>query len=415
MCWCHLACCYKALPLYTAAILFVEFILVIVRIAIFFSPSSQLVTNSQAVAGFILDWISSLAATLLGILVALTILIILLAILAALCSSSSSKNRVHSYNEDSTSNTLKDLWKNKPLQRLIQLNCNCPCYIARPKARFIARLVFLLVCFIFRIIAIALYASAGSNTNGGSLAIVCAISLACLGTIFLIDLYHYGVWWHYRPQCDTRCSLLSKKHKRYIPYHLIGVNRTMRLGDKPCPDGFQCRNRLLEHILIFHSDDFKPQERYSQVQQKNPDDTLYIGFHRTKPEAAVSIAHSDFSISTNPRTTMLGQGVYFARSMAETEGKANSAGAYICAEIQMGRVKNVSPGSDINALRGTRDWWATYDTVYYNHPNDSRDEFCVKSPDQILRWVMVVDPECDEKVRNYGLDTEFDDTKCGCI
>ncbi|CAF3115602.1 unnamed protein product [Rotaria socialis] len=416
MCWCHLACCYKALPLYTAAILFVEFILVIVRIAIFFSPSSQLVTNSQAVAGFILDWISSLAATLLGILVALTILIILLAILAAILAAlCSSRNRVHSYNEDSTSNTLKDLWKNKPLQRLIQLNCNCPCYIARPKARFIARLVFLLVCFIFRIIAIALYASAGSNTNGGSLAIVCAISLACLGTIFLIDLYHYGVWWHYRPQCDTRCSLLSKKHKRYIPYHLIGVNRTMRLGDKPCPDGFQCRNRLLEHILIFHSDDFKPQERYSQVQQKNPDDTLYIGFHRTKPEAAVSIAHSDFSISTNPRTTMLGQGVYFARSMAETEGKANSAGAYICAEIQMGRVKNVSPGSDINALRGTRDWWATYDTVYYNHPNDSRDEFCVKSPDQILRWVMVVDPECDEKVRNYGLDTEFDDTKCGCI
>ncbi|CAF3355130.1 unnamed protein product [Rotaria socialis] len=416
MCWCHLACCYKALPLYTAAILFVEFILVIVRIAIFFSPSSQLVTNSQAVAGFILDWISSLAATLLGILVALTILIILLAILAAILAAlCSSRNRVHSYNEDSTSNTLKDLWKNKPLQRLIQLNCNCPCYIARPKARFIARLVFLLVCFIFRIIAIALYASAGSNTNGGSLAIVCAISLACLGTIFLIDLYHYGVWWHYRPQCDTRCSLLSKKHKRYIPYHLIGVNRTMRLGDKPCPDGFQCRNRLLEHILIFHSDDFKPQERYSQVQQKNPDDTLYIGFHRTKPEAAVSIAHSDFSISTNPRTTMLGQGVYFARSMAETEGKANSAGAYICAEIQMGRVKNVSPGSDINALRGTRDWWATYDTVYYNHSNDSRDEFCVKSPDQILRWVMVVDPECDEKVRNYGLDTEFDDTKCGCI
>ncbi|CAF4172530.1 unnamed protein product, partial [Rotaria magnacalcarata] len=138
MCWCNLACCYKALPLYTAVILFFEFILVIVRIAIFFSPSSQLVTNSQAVAGFILDWISSLAATLLGILVAVTILLILLAILAALCSS---RNKVHSNNETSTSSTLKDLWRNKPLQRLIQLNCNCPCYIARPKARFIARLV----------------------------------------------------------------------------------------------------------------------------------------------------------------------------------------------------------------------------------------------------------------------------------
>jgi hypothetical protein len=59
--------------------------------------------------------------------------------------------------------------------------------------------------------------------------------------------------------------------------------------------------------------------------------------------------------------------------------------------------------------------WEEYDTVYYNHPDDNRDEFCVKSTDQILKWVMVVNEEYDEKVRNYRLDTEFDDTKCGCI
>jgi hypothetical protein len=411
MCCCHLACCYKALPAYLAIVSFFEFILGIVRIAIFFSPSSLLATNNKAIAGFILDWISCIIPTLMDLLVALIIFIILLAILAGLCGT----NRVSPTNGHSTGRALKNIWKNKPLQRLIQLSCNCPCYIARPKLRFLIRLLFLFVCFIFRIIAIALYASAGSNTNGGSLAAVCAISLVGLFFTFLIDLYQYCVWWHYRPQCDTKCSMLSKKHKRYIPYHLMGDNRTMRLGDKPCPDGFQCRNRRLEHILIFHSKDFKPQERYCDVQQKTPGKNLYIGFHRTTPEAAVNIAHSDFAISTKYKSTMLGHGVYFARSMEETEGKANADGAYICAEIEMGKVKEVGPGPERDSLRGTTHLWKDYDTVYFNHPNDSRDEFCVKSTDQILKWVMVVNQEYDEKVRNYGLDTEFDDTKCGCI
>ncbi|CAF1494465.1 unnamed protein product, partial [Didymodactylos carnosus] len=138
-------------------------------------------------------------------------------------------------------------------------------------------------------------------------------------------------------------------------------------------------------------------------------------FHRTTPEAAVSIAHSDFVISTKYESTMLGHGVYFARSMEETEGKANADGAYICAEIEMGRVKEVGPGAERDSLRGTTHLWKDYDTVYYNHPNDSRDEFCVKSTDQILKWVMIVNQEYDGKVRNYRLDTEFDDTICQCI
>lgn len=409
MCCCHLAFCYRALPAYLALIAFFEFILGIVRIAVFFSSSSP--TDGKASAGFILDWISSIVPTLMGLLVTLTLLIILLAILAAICDS----NKVHSADEPSTGTTIKNLWKSRPLQRLIQLSCNCPCYISRPKWRFIVRLIFLLLCFIFRIIAIALYASAGSNTNGGTLAAVCAISLVGLFLTFLIDLYQYCVWWHYRPQCDTKCSLVSKKHKRYIPYHLMGDNRTMRLGDQPCPDGSYCENRRLEHILIFHSLDFKPQARFHDVKQKIPGKNLYIGFHRTTPEAAVSIAHSDFAISTNHKSTMLGHGVYFARSMTATEGKANAEGAYICAEIEMGRVKEVVRGQETNSLRGTTHLWKDYDTVYFNHEDDNRDEFCVKSPDQILKWVMVVTEEYDSKVRNYKLDTEFDDTRCGCI
>lgn len=68
---------------------------------------------------------------------------------------------------------------------------------------------------------------------------------------------------------------------------------------------------------------------------------IYVGFHRTTAEAAVMIAHSDFRIS-NSGKQMLGYGVYFARSISGTLGKARHGGATICAEIQMGRVKEVT-------------------------------------------------------------------------
>jgi hypothetical protein len=276
------------------------------------------------------------------------------------------------------------------------------------------RLIYLCVCFILRIIAISLYASVDTS-GGGSLAAVCAISLACLAMTVSLDLYYYFVWWHYRPGCDKKCSMLSKKHKRYIPYHLLGYNRTMRLGDEPCADGYQCQNRTLEHIMIYHLSDHKPQPRFFDIYGEDSENPRYIGFHQTSPEAAVSIAHSDFMISTKPKSTMLGQGVYFARSMDATEQKANNGGAYICAEIVMGRVKQVGPEVRGGSLRGTNDWWNEYDCVYFCHPDDDRDEFCVKSPHQILQWVIVVMPQFDNKVQRYGLDKEFDNTMCGCI
>ncbi|CAF2883081.1 unnamed protein product [Rotaria sp. Silwood2] len=111
---------------------------------------------------------------------------------------------------------------------------------------------------------------------------------------------------------------------------------------------------------------------------------------------------------------MLGFGVYFARSIAHTENKARHAGALICAEIRMSRVKEVTR-NEIHTVQNSNTWWKDYDTVYFNHQNDDRDEFCIKDPAQILRWVIVVDKNFDTKVEEYGLDTEFEDTKCGCI
>jgi hypothetical protein len=167
--------------------------------------------------------------------------------------------------------------------------------------------------------------------------------------------------------------------------------------------------------MIYHLSDHKPQPRFFDLNEENSENARYIGFHQTSPEAAVSIAHSDFRISTKYDSTMLGHGVYFARSMDATERKANNGGAYICADILMGRVKKAGPEVYKNSLRGTNDWWKEYDSVYLCHSDDDRDEFCVKSPNQVLQWVIVVMQEFDNKVEKYGLDKEFDDTMCGCI
>ncbi|CAF1572676.1 unnamed protein product [Adineta ricciae] len=207
---------------------------------------------------------------------------------------------------------------------------------------------------------------------------------------------------------------LSPKHKRFIPYTLLGDNRTMRFGDKACSKGAQCKNRDLEHIFIFHFKSYNPQPRYFDIEQTTAGKNLYIGFHQTDPKSAMLIAHSDFLISTAYESTMIGHGVYFARSRDGTENKANRKGAFICAEVEMGRVLRLNP-NERNLYRGKNDWWSTHDTSYFCNADPRLDEFCVKSPSQILRWIMVIENGFDSKVFSYGLDREFDDTKCLCI
>ncbi|CAF4042342.1 unnamed protein product [Adineta steineri] len=85
---------------------------------------------------------------------------------------------------------------------------------------------------------------------------------------------------------------LSSKHKRFIPYTLLGDNRTMRFGDKACSKGPQCKNRDLEHIFIFHFKGYNPQPRFFDLEQTMPGKNLYIGFHQTDPKSAMLIAQS---------------------------------------------------------------------------------------------------------------------------
>lgn len=77
----------------------------------------------------------------------------------------------------------------------------------------------------------------------------------------------------------------------------------------------------------------------------------------------------------------------------------------------MGKVLQVTDG-ELHTVSDSNEWWAQYDTVYYAHINEKRDEFCLKDPEQILKWTIVMN---DNRLQQYGLDKEFKDTLFGCI
>ncbi|CAF3514349.1 unnamed protein product [Rotaria sp. Silwood1] len=214
------------------------------------------------------------------------------------------------------------------------------------------------------------------------------------------------------PNIKIPTTSLSNKHQRFLPYELLGSKRTGRHGDKLC-DNEPCTNRELEHILIFHLSDYQPQPRWSEVKRFNASADTYIGFHRTSAQSALLISHSDFRRSTTP-PQMLGFGIYFARSIKNTLGKARFEGAIIAAEVRMGNVKEVTK-NELHTVRNTDQWHPDFDTVYYNHEDDQRDEFCVYDEKQVLKWIIVVDEEFDQKSNEYGMNQEFDDTKCFCV
>ncbi|CAF4646046.1 unnamed protein product [Rotaria sp. Silwood2] len=228
-------------------------------------------------------------------------------------------------------------------------------------------------------------------------------------------MYQYRVWWHYKPdgiyeKCRCLCcqQRFHKAHERFVPIPLLGKYRDPNtLGDRPCKYTVSggCPDRSLEHIVSFHAFDFKPLARFQPGKDKT-----YIGFHQTTTKAAIGISQEGFRISSRP-PQMLGFGVYFARSFADTEGKARATGAFIVAEIDMGSVRIIEL-QQINEVRNTDSWWKDHDTIYYKHVDENRDEFCIKDPKQILKWIMVMD---DTRLYRYGLDHEFDNTRCGCI
>lgn len=446
-CW-HCSGLYRKLPFLHAFTGFIEMIFGLVRLGIFFTPRAATDGtlkrySGRYVAAFIIDWISSIVPTLIGLFTILVILVILFKLCACCCSAYSHREG-GSGTDINTSGMLRKIIRQKALRRFLIIDCNCPCYKARPRLRFQVRFGILCAFFILRIVSISLYAASMADDNdGGTLAIVCAISLIFLFNTLCLDLYRYCVWWHYTPQDDTRCHLRSKKHERYIPYHMIGANRDARtLGDQPCTET-PCHERTLDHIAVFHGYGYQPQDRWRDIPKPPPLDPEakkskipclkpkdgdnqphYIGFHTTDPGSAISIAHSEFRPGKNG---WIGAGVYFARSVAATEFKAKSqGGARIITEIRMGKVYEVERevitrghsrfNAEIFNYAHYGHWRDEYDTCYMIQSDDCMDEFAIKDPvTQIIKWAIVIEEGFDPKVERYELSTEFDSTKCGCI
>lgn len=321
----------------------------------------------------------------------------------------------------------------RPYLRFISLNCNCPCYTPRLKLRFTIRIVFHIFCILLRMIATMmygiLYMAATTDIQREVIylfLLITGVSLIFPFLTILLDVYHYRVWWAYKPDINISSDILDKpfshKHKRFIPYVLTEAYRTQTIGNRTCQYGNRCENRQLEHVVIFHSTGYQPQLRWT-VQHK-----VYIGFHQTKPETAFKIAKSDFLPSA---AGMLGPGAYFARSMKGTErkvGHKGGRGAMFVAEIEMGKVyeahDGISRGRNGDPRFDPREreyvmsgaWANDYDTCYFRHFDESQDEFCIKDPEkQIRRWVVFIEGQYDRKLNDYRLFSELDSSMCGCI
>jgi hypothetical protein len=128
---------------------------------------------------------------------------------------------------------------------------------------------------------------------------------------------------------------------------------------------------------------------------------------------------------------MLGPGAYFARSTEATLmkiGKPDQTGDWFVVEISMGKVFSVEETSirtypsstlfnpDLKRFVSNGDWHQEYDTCYFKHSTESKDEFCIKDPEkQIIRWVVVIEAPHDKKIASYGLDVELEAGPCGCF
>ncbi|CAF2804844.1 unnamed protein product [Rotaria sp. Silwood2] len=415
---------YRALPYFYAFICILEFISAIVVLfaltgnwpssdgnTVTTTPGTSTATTTVSLVGMTKLLIAVYLAFIGSIVPVFTGLIVLLSMfVCCIC-------------------VVKKNWR-RPFLRFVVLNCTCPCYIPRPKLRFTVRIGFHIICIALRIAGVIMYGlimteslTSSDRTVLQALLIITAASLIFPFLTIILDIYHYRVWWAYKPDVDISPDIakkpLSHKHKRYIPYVLTERFRTTAFGNRKCKYGNRCQGRELEHVVMFHSTEYKPQPRWSN---KYP---IYIGFHRTTPQAAVSIAKSEFRGSLKG---MLGPGAYFARSTDATLskiGKADQIGAWFVAKISMGKVfevdedsirsrsnNNVEPVLQPFVQNG--EWHAEYDTCYFKHHIESKDEFCIKDPEkQILKWVVVIEPPHDRKISAYGLDTELNSGPCG--
>ena len=77
--------------------------------------------------------------------------------------------------------------------------------------------------------------------------------------------------------------------------------------------------------------------------EQTQDNQVVVGFHQKSHAAAYSIAKTVLQPS---KDGWIGPGTYFATSLNHTQFKANQFGAYICAQVDLGKTKRITIPSD---------------------------------------------------------------------
>jgi hypothetical protein len=292
------------------------------------------------------------------------------------------------------------------LLRVSALTCiTCDYYDDHPRAILLTRFIILVGCYILRFVAFVLSAVCANrySPRGIAFAVFASISLLPSAFTIFLEYNHYHRLWNYFPDGDAKAQR-NTHHTQFLPYSIINDQRTSSWGASLCKNDKYCRSRDLIHVLMHHSGS----------KQYRRDDGTMIGFHRTSPKSAIGISKTGFVVNPT-KSGMLGSGAYFATCIDHTQFKAEHFGTYICALVD--------PGADLYVTSNRKDAKALANhgtAVYFQHPQN-KDEFCVRTGEQIREWIIVVDQDetrrgtNDEDPKEVIIDRFCSDVYVGCI
>jgi hypothetical protein len=266
----------------------------------------------------------------------------------------------------------------KSFWRLSTLTCfTCDCYYEHPYAVLLTRISILGAGIFLRFIAFILGVTCANRYPPWAIGytVVTAVSFLPSIATMILEYCHHRRLRRYFPDGDSQ-GQRSPKHRQFMPYSIINDQRTSSWRSSLCQRS-SCTSRNLYHILLHHS---------GSTQYPDNNGTM-IGFHQTDHQSAFHISRTGFRVSERG---MLGPGVYFATCIEHTEFKAHHRDAYICARVNVGKIERTT---DRNAHRNAE---INCDTLYFKHALGS-DEFCVRNPDRIEEWIIVVNQ--DESIR----------------
>lgn len=266
------------------------------------------------------------------------------------------------------------------------LTCiRCECYTQRPQLILLTRFTVLVFFEVLRFIAFILACVCASRYRPVGLVYAILAGLSYPSAIFLLAvefLHYYRLWFQYRPDTASDETIdYNPCHQRFLPLSIVNDPQKDHGKDSRCKKGKHCLSQNLYHAMICHS------ENRSYSPERTTDNAIVVGFHPTSHAAAYSIARTDFQHS---KDGWIGPGTYFTTSLNRPKFKANQFGAYICAQVDLGKTRRITAPEDWKAGKG-------YDTVYYEHALGA-DEFCVRNLYQIRSWIIVVDQDPNKQV-----------------